>query len=83
MNNLSPAALKAAMQGGTADWGRWGSARDHVCYVEPVEKGLTRRHCYCGCRKRVTHRIAANGVCLSMGCEVQMHRLRREWAHAH
>ena len=36
MQKLSPAALKAAMQGGTDAWGQIGSATENVRYAEPI-----------------------------------------------
>lgn len=77
LNYLSPAALKAAMRGGIDAWGQWGSSRDHCLYVERIDDPRSRRRCHCGCGKRATHRGMANGVCLSMGCELSMMRWAR------
>jgi hypothetical protein len=77
LNDLSPAALSAAMRGGTDLWGQWGSAGDHVMYVEPVHADQRRRKCRCGCRRWHTHRAMAHGVCLGTGCELSMHRFAR------
>lgn len=82
LNTLSAPALSAAMRGGSASWGEWGSAAHHILYVEPVAKGLTRRRCRCGCRKQITHRMAANGMTLAMGCELRMHRAKKEMDRA-
>lgn len=71
LNNLSPAALAAAMRGGTAGWGSHGSSVDHVRYMEPLE---SRRLCRCGCRKRETYIGKANGVGLASGCELSVMR---------
>lgn len=79
LSKLSPPALKAAMTTGTASWGSYGSARDHALYVEPISprrKGW--RRCYCGCRKRETHVVKANGVALASGCELQAQRSLRD-----
>lgn len=76
LNALSPAALKAAMTGGTSGWGAWGSMNAHTLYVEPVGS-KERRRCSCGCRKRNTHRLMANGIALASGCEMSMRRLAR------
>lgn len=73
LNELSQTALKAAMQGGTEEWGRWGSSNHHVLYIERVNP-RSRRRCHCGCKTRATHRGMANGVCLTMGCEWAMMR---------
>lgn len=77
LDGLSPAALAAAMKGGTESWGRWGSATQHISYVEEIAPP-TRRRCWCGCKRKRTHRLMANGMCLSQGCELHMHRLAKE-----
>lgn len=51
----------------------WGSATEHRRYIEPVELNA-RRQCRCGCKQRASHRGMANGVCLTMGCELSMRR---------
>ena len=82
LHRLSPAALSAAMRGGTATWGEWGSGERHILYVEPIgaePPKRKRRMCYCGCRRKDTHRLAANGVTLAMGCELEMRRIKRRW----
>lgn len=80
LKKLSAPALRAAMATGTAEWGRWGSARDHALYVEPIKitgrRG--RRMCRCGCRKMQTHVVKANGVGLAGGCELHAQRAMRE-----
>jgi hypothetical protein len=73
LNDLSSTALAAAMKGGTAAWGQWGSMADHHLYVESVHP-KSRRRCHCGCTRRATHRGMANGVCLAVGCELSMQR---------
>jgi hypothetical protein len=80
LNALSSAALSAAMRGGTADWGRWGSATDHVRYADPWprEHWRRRRVCRCGCGKRVTHTGKANGIALMSGCEFLVRRWVRD-----
>lgn len=76
LNDLSPAALKAAMTGGTAGWGVHGSSRSHVRYSEPFPKQEWRRRgkCHCGCGKKETHLGMANGVSLMSGCELSVAR---------
>ncbi len=74
LKELSPAALRAAMQGGTESWGEWGSAVDHLRYAEPIGKTRNWRKCYCGCGKRQTHRGMANGVALAWGCQLSVMR---------
>ena len=81
VKDLSPAALAAYMRGGSAEWGQWGSIVHHALYVEPIGKSR-RRNCLCGCRKRSTHRLMANGVCMSTGCELHMRRLARQGSGA-
>lgn len=73
LKSLSPAALKAAMLGGTTAWGEWGSAREHRRYAEPIGPE-PRRYCACGCEGRATHRGACNGVALIIGCEMSVAR---------
>ena len=73
LNNLSPTALSAAMRGGTTAWGQYGSSIDHVRYAE-LAPSKSRRRCHCGCKRRATHSGMANGVALTMGCELLMAR---------
>lgn len=73
LNKLSPAALKAAMTGGTQGWGQRASASEHVRYMEPV-RPQSRERCYCGCKSRATHGGYANGIILASGCELSMTR---------
>lgn len=71
LNKLSPAALSAAMRGGTAQWGMCGSSSEHVRYAEPIK---SRKKCQCGCGGKRTHAGMANGVCLTSGCELTIRR---------
>ncbi len=77
LNKLSPEALKAAMKGGTEQWGTWGSAEHHQLYVQP-NKAMSRRKCHCGCGKRMTHGAFANGIILMGGCEFSCHQFAKE-----
>jgi hypothetical protein len=77
INKLSPAALKAAMTTGTEGWGRWASATEHAVYVEPINLGRNWRKCPCGCGRRATHKAAANGVALALGCEMSVRRFAK------
>jgi len=79
LSALSPAALSAAMRGGTDDWGRTGSASDHIRYMEPMN---SLRKCPCGCGGRATHLGMANGVGLISGCELRVRRWVKEANHA-
>ena len=72
---LSPAALSAAMRGGTDGWGKMASIERNVCYVEPLTNAsMRRRKCHCGCGRRCTHGIFANGIIMGGGCELSMRR---------
>lgn len=73
LRTLSPAALKAAMQGGTLGWGECGSSSD-ARYCEPVHDRRHARKCHCGCGARSTHLGMANGVALMSGCEMLVRR---------
>ncbi len=77
LNKLSPEALKAAMRGGTAEWGQRASATEHLLYVQP-NAAQRRRKCYCGCGGRMTHGAFANGIILMGGCELSCRRWARE-----
>ncbi len=75
LNDLSLAALKAAMEGGTEAWGQHGSIFQHRLYVEPQEaRGSHYRKCQCGCGLKAKFRLMANGVCMSEGCELSLRR---------
>lgn len=73
INDLSPAALKAAMRTGMDGWGSHGSVMEHAMYVEPQDarRGQFRK-CQCGCGQRAKFRAMANGVCMASGCEFSM-----------
>jgi hypothetical protein len=71
LNKLSRPALSAAMRGGTAAWGTFGSATEHIRYAEPIK---SRKKCLCGCGGKRTHAGMANGVCLTSGCELTIRR---------
>lgn len=74
LNDLSPAALSAAMRGGADGWGEHGSVT-HARYAEPHP---SRRKCHCGCNGRQTHIGIANGVGLYWGCELSVRRWVRD-----
>lgn len=74
LNKMRPAELRAAMQGGTAGWGRMGSVTENVRYKVPLPKIKARRHCHCGCGGKATYACMANGVCLGRGCELSAQR---------
>lgn len=74
LGKLSPSALSAAMRGGTGEWGRHGSAMEHVRYAEPCVPAARRQKCRCGCERRKTHVGMANGVALYSGCELSVRR---------
>jgi hypothetical protein len=77
LNKLSPRARKAAMRGGTDGWGEWGSASQHVRYVEAAPPS-SRRRCHCGCKGPAKFLGMANGLCLTEGCELSVERWARE-----
>lgn len=75
LDKLSPAALSAAMRGGTAEWGHRASIREHVGYVERQDaRGPNYIKCRCGCGGKAKYRAMFNGICMSEGCELSMHR---------
>lgn len=74
LNSLTPAALKAAMQGGTAGWGKVSSAAEHVRYKVALPKIKARRQCTCGCGGKATHACMANGIALTRACELGAQR---------
>lgn len=79
LNKLSPAALAAAMRGGTSSWGQWGSVLDHAVYVEPQTPNRGQyRKCHCGCGGKAKFGLMANGMCMSVGCELSMRRCAKE-----
>ena len=75
LSDLSKSAQSAAMRGGTAGWGKFGSAQAHIRYSEkkPARPGR-RRTCYCGCNGPATHAGMANGVALTSACELGIAR---------
>jgi len=73
LNSLSPAALAAAMRGGTDGWGQVASASENVRYCEALPKPH-RRKCRCGCGGKTTHAGKANGMALTSGCELVVRR---------
>jgi hypothetical protein len=77
LNTMSPAARSAAMRGGVDDWGSVGGLPGQIRYDEPVDS-KSRRCCKCGCAQRATHRGMANGVCVTMGCDLSMRRWVKE-----
>jgi hypothetical protein len=80
LNKLSPAALSAAMRGGTDAWGQHGSAMQHVMYVESQTPNRGQyRKCRCGCGGKAKFRAMANGVCLASGCELDCRRFVRKY----
>lgn len=81
LNDLSPAALRAAMRTGRDAWGEHGSAEAHARYAQPVQP-KSRRRCHCGCKRRATTLGMANGVCLITGCELLIARWVRSPANA-
>ena len=77
LNKLTPAALSAAMRGGTAGWGQVASADEHIRYIQAMPS-QSRRRCPCGCGTRATHLGMANGIGLMSGCEMRVRRWIKE-----
>lgn len=78
LKNLSPAALKAAMTGGTEEWGERASVYEHIGYVEPQRsRGGHYLKCRCGCERKAKYRAMFNGICMAEGCEFSVHRFVR------
>jgi len=79
LNKLSQPALKAALRGGTDEWGSRASIHEHVAYVEPLKsRSMRMRKCHCGCGKRMTHGLFANGIVMGGGCELSIYRRVKE-----
>jgi len=51
-------------------------ATDHLTVVKITRRG-GRSKCHCGCGKRVTHYLAADGVNMGEGCEFSVWRRLR------
>lgn len=83
LNELSPAALKAAMKGGTHAWGQRASIFEHIMYVEPARarRGQYRK-CRCGCDGKAKFSAKANGIAMATGCEISMQKFAN-YATAH
>lgn len=64
---------------GHAEWGSWGSAREHIRYARPIVGRRGRRNCGCGCGGRSTHAGCANGLALMSGCELSVRRWVRDF----
>lgn len=73
LNDLSPAALKAAIKGGTRNWSYYANIHEHVRYAE-LTSSKSRRKCHCGCKRRATHRGCCNGITMTMACELAIQR---------
>lgn len=75
MDKLSPAALSAALRGGTMEWGQRASIAEHIGYVEPQDaRGRHYLKCRCGCRGKAKFRVMFNGICMHEGCELSARR---------
>lgn len=78
LSKLSPEALRAAMRGGTAEWGQRASIEEHVGYVEKqTARGPHYCKCHCGCEKKAKYRAMFNGICMYEGCEMSAHRFAK------
>jgi hypothetical protein len=75
LSKLSPAALRAAMRGGTSEWGQRASTQEHVGYAErQTARGPNYVKCSCGCKQKAKYRAMFNGICMYEGCELSVHR---------
>lgn len=75
LRKLSAPALKAAMTGGTTEWGERASINEHIGYVEPQDaRGGHYRKCRCGCEGKAKFRAMFNGICMYEGCELSATR---------
>lgn len=73
--DMSPAAMRAAMKGGTVEWGQRASIKEHVGYVEKQDaRGGHYLKCRCGCGGKAKYRAMFNGICMSEACELSAHR---------
>lgn len=77
LSALTPTELSAAMRGGTVNWGLHGSVDQHIRY-SVLRSPRARKKCHCGCGRRATHAGMANGVCLTIGCELHVRRWVRQ-----
>lgn len=78
LKNLSPTALRAAMRGGTAEWGQRASISEHIGYVERQDaRGQNYRKCRCGCGTKAKFRAMFNGICMYEGCELSAYRFAK------
>ncbi len=69
------------MRGGTREWGARASIAEHVGYVEKqTSRGPNYCKCHCGCGQKAKYRAMFNGICMSEGCEMSMHRFVRQSA---
>ena len=53
--------------------GTWGSATHHKRYAERLTSPVPYK-CPCGCGQRPTHKGMANGVALTVACELGIRR---------
>lgn len=77
LNDLSKAALSAAMRGGLDGWGALAMEDRHVRYQEPVNP-KSRKMCRCGCNRRATKMGMCNGIALRVGCDFSILRWVKE-----
>lgn len=60
---------------------RYGNAELHKRYMQNTDSG-SRKKCHCGCGKKATKLGMANGVCLSIGCDLYIRRWIRDGVDA-
>ncbi|MBH9740016.1 hypothetical protein CJ419_09765 [Vibrio navarrensis] len=59
-------------------WGQYGSSKEHERYIDDYKFKSLKRRCSCGCDQMATHAGMANGVCLTIGCELSIRRWVRD-----
>ena len=78
LNDLSRAAISAALRGGTREWGERASIAEHIGYVERQDaRGSNYLKCRCGCGTKAKFRAMFNGICMYEGCELSAHRFAK------
>jgi hypothetical protein len=55
----------------------WASTSEHHLSVAPCPPSERRRKCMCGCERKKTHSMLANGICMYIGCEFSAWLLMR------
>ncbi|MVC39566.1 hypothetical protein D6V26_18300 [Vibrio cholerae] len=59
-------------------WGEYASSNEHKRYIDIYKYQSRKRRCPCGCGQVATHAGMANGLCLTIGCELHIRRWVRD-----